>query len=264
MALRTRGTLTETPPERPFVPPRRRGGRGRRVVGYVALGLGLLVVLGLLGAAVAFANLTRDLPSISVLDDPNSLGFKTAQIFDRAGQLLWEINDPSGGKRTVVRLADISPDLVKATLAAEDVHFYEHPGFDPLATLRSGIEDVTGSGRTGASTITQQLVRNAVLDPEEAQQATVRRKLREIVLAYQVDQHYSKDQILETYLNRVYYGNQSYGVEAAAQGYFGVSAHDVDLAQAALIAGLVQSPSLSDPNRREVARTAEDVPVHAK
>jgi len=223
-----------------------------------------LIILGGAAAVIAFFAVIGQLPSIAVLDDPNSLGFKTAQIFDRKGQLLWEINDPSGGKRMVVSLQDMAPDLVKATLAAEDAHFYEHPGFDPGATLRSAWVDVTRQGSTGASTITQQLVRNAVLDPTEAKQTTVRRKLREIALAYQVDQHYSKDQILEMYLNRVYYGNQSYGVEAAAQGYFGKSAHDLDLAQSALIAGLVQSPSQYDPTRRDVARTDDSIPVQTK
>jgi 1A family penicillin-binding protein len=224
----------------------------------------LLVILGGVAVCIAFFAVIGQLPPIAVLDDPNSLGFKTAQIFDRKGQLLWEIDDPSGGKRTVVSLQDMAPDLVKATLAAEDAHFYEHPGFDPGATLRSAWVDITRQGSTGASTITQQLVRNAVLDPTEAKQTTVRRKLREIALAYQVDQHYSKDQILEMYLNRVYYGNQSYGVEAAAQGYFGKSAHDIDLAQAALIAGLVQSPSQYDPTRRDVARTDDGIPIQTK
>src|SRR5205085_4899947 len=110
----------------------------------------------------------------------------------------------------------------------------------------------------------QQLVRNAVLDPNEARQTTIRRKLREIVLAYEVDQRYSKDQILEMYLNRVYYGNQSYGIEAAAQGYFGRSARDLDLAQASLLAGLVQSPSQYDPTRRDVSRTNDGLPVQTK
>src|SRR5207302_6265725 len=128
---------------------------------------------------------------------------------------------PSGGKRTIVGLQDVSKDLINATRAAEDVHFYEHQGVDPSATLRSAWIDLSGQGTTGASTITQQLVRNAVLDPNEARQTSIRRKLREIVLAYQVDQHYSKNQILEMYLNRVYYGNQSYGIEAAAEDYFG-------------------------------------------
>src|SRR5205085_6832328 len=93
---------------------------------------------------------------------------------------------------------------------------------------------------------------------------TIRRKLREIVVAYQVDQQFSKDQILEMYLNRVYYGNQSYGIEAAAQGYFGKSAHDLDLAESSLIAGLVQSPSQYDPTRRDVARTDDGIPVQTK
>src|SRR3989442_15187024 len=89
------------------------------------LSLLLLIILGGAAAVIAFFALIGQLPSIAVLDDPNSLGFKTAQIFDRKGQLLWEINDPSGGKRTVVSLQDMAPDLVKATLAAEDAHFYE-------------------------------------------------------------------------------------------------------------------------------------------
>ena len=92
----------------------------------------------------------------------------------------------------------------------------------------------------------------------------MRRKLREMILAFLVDQRYSKDQVLELYLNRVYYGNQSYGVEAAAQGYFGKSAREVTLAEAALLAGLVQAPSRYDPTRRDVARTADGIPVQAK
>jgi penicillin-binding protein 1C len=230
----------------------------------VLFGLVVLVLVGLVACGIALASLIGDLPSIGVLDDPNTLLFKTAQILDRKGQLLWEINDPSGGKRTVVALRDVAPDLVKATLAAEDVHFYENQGVDVPATLRSAWIDVTNQGSTGASTITQQLVRNAVLSPDEAGQITARRKLREIALALQVDQRYSKDQILEMYLNRVYYGNQSYGVEAAAQGYFGKSAHDLDLAESALIAGLVQSPSVFDPTRLDVPRTDDGIPLQTK
>jgi membrane peptidoglycan carboxypeptidase len=221
---------------RPYAPPPRRRRRTGWIINLLLAALLLLLLCGI-AAGIALAAITRDLPSIAVLDDPSSLGFKTAQIFDRKGELLWEISDPSGGKRTIVHLQDISPEMTKAILAAEDVHFYENPGFDPVATLRSAWITVSGQGTTGASTITQQLVRNAVLDPNEARQTSIKRKLREIVLAYQVDAHYSKDQILEMYLNRVYFGNQSYGVEAAAQGYFGKSAHDLDLAESALIAG---------------------------
>ena len=249
------------PPRRAARPPRRRAGAW--LPNLLIAVLVLLIAITIAGGVVLAAMLGT-LPSIAVLDDPNSLGFKTAQIFDRQGELLWEINDPSGGRRTVVQLQDIAPDLKNATLAAEDAHFYEHQGFDPVATARSGVRDLTGEGTSGASTITQQLVRNTVLDPNEARQTTIRRKLREIALAVEVDQHYSKDQILEMYLNRVYYGNQSYGVEAAAQGYFGKSAHDLDLAESALIAGLVQSPSTYDPTRRDVPRTDDGIPIQTK
>src|SRR4030081_3896727 len=109
-----------TPPERPYAPPAPRQRR-RAWIPTLLLSLLLLVILGGVAGMIALFALIGQLPSIAVLDDPNSLGFKTAQIFDRQGQLLWEINDPAGGKRTVVSVGDISPDLVKATLAAEDV-----------------------------------------------------------------------------------------------------------------------------------------------
>ncbi len=254
-------------PQRPYTPPPPPRAP-RRGIGWwlrwVALAFVALIVLAVAGAGIVLVSLSRNLPPVSVLDDPNRVGFRTAQIFDRQGKLLWEINDPTGGRRTEVHISDISPDLVKATLAAEDANFYQHQGFDPIATVRSAWIDLRGDGLTGASTITQQLVRNSVLDPEEARQLTVKRKLREMILAYQVDQRYSKDQILEMYLNRVYYGNQAYGVEAAAQGYFGKSAHDLDLAEASLIAGLVQSPSQFDPTRRDVQRTDDGIPVQTK
>src|SRR5207244_809839 len=112
--------------------------------------------------------------------------------------------------------------------------------------------------------ITQQLVRNVILSPEERRQVTITRKLREIILAYQLDEKLPKDDILEMYLNEVYYGNQSYGVEAAAQSYFDKHARDLDVAEAALISGLVQSPSEYDPTRRDVPRTADGIPIVTK
>src|ERR1700716_1604514 len=187
--------VTASPPEKAYVPPPPR--KRRRWIPNLILSVLLLVLLGGIAGVIALVAWIGELPSTKALDDPNSLGFKTAQIFDRKGKLLWEINDPAGGKRTVVTLNDIAPDLRKATLAAEDIHFYEHQGWVPVATLRSAWIDVSGQGTTGASTITQQLVRNSVLDPNEARQTTIRRKLREIVLASQVDQRYSKDPILE-------------------------------------------------------------------
>src|SRR5579864_3654886 len=227
------------------------------------VGMGLLGIFVLLqGAATGYAMLTRDLPSLSEIS--NRASFKTAQIFDRNGTLLWEFYDPDGGKRTVVPLDEISQNLIDATLAAEDAFFYQHRGVDLRATLRSAFITGSGASTTGASTITQQLVRNVILSPEERKQVTLTRKIREIILAYQLDEKLSKDQILEMYLNEVYYGNQSYGVEAAAQDYFDKHARDLDVAEAALIAGLVQSPSGYDPTRTDVPRTADGIPVVTK
>src|ERR671932_1141508 len=227
------------------------------------IGVGLVGVFILLqAAATGYAMLTRDLPSLSEIS--NHASFKTAQIFDRKGQLLWEFYDPDGGKRTVVPLSEISQNLIDATLAAEDAFFYQHRGVDLRATLRSALLTGSGASQTGASTITQQLVRNVILSPEERKQITLLRKAREIVLAYQLDQKLSKDEILEMYLNEVFYGNQSYGVEAAAQSYFDKHARDLDVAESALIAGLVQSPSEYDPTRRDLPRTADGIPVSTK
>ncbi|MCA1646964.1 MAG: transglycosylase domain-containing protein [Chloroflexi bacterium] len=251
---------------------RDRSGSASRLRSPLMIGSGLLVALvgiGFLGvfillqaAATGYAMLTRDLPSLSEIS--NHASFKTAQIFDRKGQLLWEFYDPDGGKRTVVPLSEISQNLIDGTLAAEDAFFYQHRGVDLRATIRSAFLTGSGTSQTGASTITQQLVRNVVLSPEERKQVTLTRKAREIVLAYQLDEKLSKDEILEMYLNEVYYGNQSYGVEAAAQSYFDKHARDLDIAEAAMIAGLVQSPSEYDPTRRDVARTADGIPIVTK
>ncbi|MBV9355623.1 MAG: transglycosylase domain-containing protein, partial [Chloroflexi bacterium] len=245
------------------------GSRARTplVVGSVLLigliaGIASFVIVAIQGAASAYASLTTDLPSLNTID--NRASFKTAQIFDRKGQLLWEFYDPDGGRRTVVPLSDISQNLIDATLAAEDAFFYQHKGVDLRATIRSALITGSGESRTGASTITQQLVRNVILSPEERNQVTITRKLREIILAYQLDSKLSKDQILEMYLNEIYYGNNSYGVEAASEDYFDKHARDLSLGEAALIAGLVQSPSEYDPTRRDVPRTADGIPIATK
>ncbi len=231
-----------------------------RLLALLAIPL-VVAVVALAAGAVAFAAMARDLPSVDAVQQQ---GLQTVQIFDRKGQLLWELRDPNGGRRLVVPLSDVSPLLVKATLAAEDAHFYEHQGVDLTATARSAYITFTGEGRTGASTITQQLVRNVIMDPKEAQQATLRRKVREMALAYEVDQRYSKDQILERYLNEVYYGNQSYGIEAASLNYFDKHAKDLTLPEASLLAGLVQSPSNYDPSRTDLPHGPDGVPSVTK
>jgi 1A family penicillin-binding protein len=206
----------------------------------------LVLYTGVSLAAQTFAMLTNDLPSVAQLT--NREMFQTAQIYDRRGVLLHELYDQTGGRRTLVSLREISPWMVDATLAAEDATFYENPGVDARSVLRALWQNLSGGGVvSGASTITQQLVRNVLLPPEERGRQTLLRKFKEAVLAYRVSELYTKDEILEMYLNEVYYGNLSYGVAAAAEAYFGKAPRDLTLAEAALLAGLPQSPSDYNP-----------------
>src|SRR6266545_6661926 len=146
---------------------------------------------------------------------------ETTQIFARDGTLLYELVDPQGGRRTVVDLDRIPKALRDATIAVEDANFYDNPGVDLRGILRALLQNYQSQDVvSGASTITQQLVRNVLLPPEDRTRISFERKLREAILAYKVSRKYSKDQILGIYLNEVYYGNQAYGVEAAAQAYF--------------------------------------------
>jgi 1A family penicillin-binding protein len=200
------------------------------------LALGFASVMGL------YAYFARDLP------DPGTLShrqlFQTARIFDRSGKLLQEINDPQGGRRIVVPLSDIPKVMRDATIAAEDASFYDNPGFDIRAVVRATYQWVrSGSPQSGASTITQQLVKNTLLGPEQ----TAERKIKEAFLAMELTRRYTKDEILQMYMNEILYGNRAYGVEAAAETYFGKPAKDLSLAEASLLAGLPQAPSYYDP-----------------
>ncbi|HLG50810.1 MAG TPA: penicillin-binding protein 1C [Chloroflexota bacterium] len=203
-----------------------------------------LIGFGLVGDIASY--LTRDLPPIDQVFSKSV--FQSAMIYDRKGRLLYEMFDPQGGRRTLVHLKDIPPVLIDATLSTEDVNFYTNPGVDPLSILRALVQDILHRQVvSGASTITQQLVRDVLMTPEERQSHSIKRKIEEVILAYRISQRYSKDEILERYLNEIYYGNLAYGVEAAAETYFDKPVSQLDLAQAALIAGLPQSPALYDP-----------------
>ena len=157
----------------------------------------------------------------------------------------------ASGVRQPVSLRRVSPVMRKAIVDIEDSRFYSTNGIDYIGIVRALKSDVTAGGFTqGASTIEQQLVRNLYLSPQQ----TISRKLTEACLAVQLDRHWSKDRILTTYLNDIYFGQQAYGIEAAAHVYFGVHAKDLTLEQAALLAGLPQAPSSYDPiNRPDAA-----------
>jgi 1A family penicillin-binding protein len=172
----------------------------------------------------------------------------SSKVYDRYGRLLYEMPPPHTGSHTPVPLSDVPLALRQAIIATEDATFYENPGVDAWAVLRAvWINLHRGEVLSGASTLTQQLARNLLLSPQERYERTLSRKLREAVLAWRITQHYSKDQILELYLNEIYFGNMAYGVEAAAQAYFGKAVGDLDLAEAALLAGLPQAPAYYNP-----------------
>lgn len=210
-----------------------------------------------------YYSIARELPNVQELRLKASQ-FETTRIYDRNGNVLYEILDPNAGRRTYVTLDKVSPYLVAATIATEDKEFYSHPGFDVLAILRAFLQNYqSGEIVSGASTITQQLARNLLFTSEERSLRTYERKIREAVLAAEITRVYSKDEILELYLNESYYGNLAYGVEAAAQTYFGTSADKLSLSQAAFLAGLPQAPYIYDvyTNPESTLKRQEDVLV---
>ena len=165
----------------------------------------------------------------------------STKIFDKNGKLIYEIYTDK--KRTPVKLSEIPDNVKNATISIEDKDFYKHQGFSFTGIARAMFNSVFKHELQGGSTITQQLVKNALL----TQERTVRRKAQEVILTVVVEGVYTKNQILEMYLNQIPYGGTAYGIEAASETYFGKQAHDLDLAEAALIAGLPQRPSTYSP-----------------
>jgi membrane peptidoglycan carboxypeptidase len=172
--------------------------------------------------------------------------FQTAKIYDRSGNLLHELFPE--GKRTNIKLANAPKFIIDATISTEDKTFWDNPGIDIQGISRAGIGLLlTDDGVGGGSTITQQLVRAIVFDYKYRNERSLRRKLEEIGLALLLTRQSSKEEILELYLNQIYYGNLAYGIEAAAQTYFGKAAAQLTLAEASLLAGLPQAPAELDP-----------------
>ena len=228
-------TPTTTPPRK-----KNRFGTG------VASGMLAFVTLAALVAALAvlgYALIARDLPSPNELRQRAS-AFQSTRIYDREGNLLNEVFDPNAGRRVEVKLDQIAQDVIDATVATEDANFFEHPGIDPVALLRALYYAVQeGDIVSGGSTITQQLVKRVLLSADR----TATRKIQEAILAAEITRRYSKEDILELYLNEVYYGNLAYGIDAAAETYFGKEVGDLSLAEASLLAGLPQLPAYYDP-----------------
>jgi len=204
-----------------------------KIAAYVSLGL-------LLFLSILFAWFAKDLPTSSKI-----ASMKTAQstkIFDRNGVLLYETGEL---KRTLITSDQMPQNIKNATVAVEDQSFYQNHGLDFKGIARAAFRDIfrIGSGRQGGSTITQQYVKNALLYSDQ----TIARKIKEAILSIELEFMYSKDQILTMYLNEIPYGGQSAGIEAASQMYYGKSAKDLSLAQAATLAAIPQAPTYYSP-----------------
>lgn len=204
----------------------------------VILGLAIMLFVG--GAGIIWlANLK--MPDISAFSQRKIA--QSTKIFDRTGKiLLYDIHENT--KRTIIPFEDISQNIKNATISIEDNEFYQHIGIKPTAILRAIIADLIPGGLTqGGSTITQQVIKNSVLTKDK----TITRKLKEWVLAVKVEKILTKDQILSTYLNETPYGGSVYGVEEASRLFFGKSAKDVTLSEAAYIAAIPQAPTFYSP-----------------
>jgi penicillin-binding protein 1A len=219
----------------------KRGRRRRSLIGHLVYWGVVLSVWGVIFLGGLFAYYASQLPPIDQLAVPKRP--PNIAILSDDGSLIANRGDTGG---PAVRLIDLPPYLPKAFVAIEDRRFYEHHGVDPIGMSRALLRDVAGGGGIeGGSTLTQQLAKNLFL----TQERTLSRKIQEAILAFWLERRYSKDQILELYLNRVYFGSGAYGVEAAAQKYFGKSARFVTLSEAAVLAGLMKSPTRLAPNR---------------
>ena len=202
------------------------------------------VIIGLI--TIWLVTVFSGLPSLDSLSE--NLNQPSVRITDRAGRLLYEILPEQGGRHAVLPFDAIPQCMQDATIAVEDKNFYQNPGVDLSGILRAFWINLRG-GETvaGGSTITQQVARNLLLSAQERGERTLRRKLREAWLAWQMSRKFSKTEILALYLNQTYYGGMAYGVEAASQTYFGKPASELLLPECALLAGLPQAPSVYNP-----------------
>lgn len=197
------------------------------------------LIAGIVAIPVMFLWFSRDLPTPGKLVTSK---YKDAtRITDRKGELLYSVYQDEN--RSYVRLSQVPKSLQEATIAIEDKDFYKNSGFSPLAYIRVGRDALLGRGLTGGSTISQQLVKNVLLSNERS----LPRKIKELILAIQINRKYEKDDILEMYLNNIPYGGTAVGVEAASQQYFRKKAKNLNLAESAFLAGLPQSPSRYAP-----------------
>ncbi|MDU5396195.1 MAG: penicillin-binding protein 1A [Negativicoccus succinicivorans] len=227
---------------------RKRKKRGANKSTLIIAAIIALVIL--LGAGCGFIGATiSNLPDVQQTSAPAA----SSQVFDIKGRLITTIHAEEN--RLPVSLDQVPENLQHAFLAAEDIRFYDHHGIDPRGIMRAVFANITHNGiAQGGSTITQQLARNAFL----TQNRTLERKFQEAILALQIEREYTKPEILEMYMNQIYFGEGAYGIQTAANIYFGKTVSELDLAQCALLAGLPQSPNYYSPfSNLEAAKTRQ-------
>ena len=229
---------------------------------FAALGV---VVAGAVAVAGVYLSYVKDLPSAEEISRRTMTAAQSTRLYDRTGQyLLYEIMPNEGGLRTWVPLSRIPLHLRNATIAMEDKTFYTNPaGINWEGIARAVWGEIRGQDAGGGSSIPQQLIRNVIMTPEERMERSYSRKIKEIVLTVELSRLYpgieGRDKILEWYLNTIFYGHLSYGVEAAAQTYFGKHVEDLTLAEAAMLVPLGQSPAMNPFDRPAEAKRRQEI-----
>ena len=200
-----------------------------------------IITVGILAGSIWLAySVLQDLPDAAELRDISAMAQATT-LYDKDNRTAFTIFQE---RRVETPLSDVSPHLVRAIISIEDQRFYDHGGIDPIRIFAAAANNLRAHrAAQGGSTLTQQLARQSFLSSDK----TLRRKMKEAVLAWRIEREFTKDQILELYLNKVYFGDGLYGIEAASLGFFGKHARDLDVEEAALLAGLVKSPSTYAP-----------------
>jgi membrane peptidoglycan carboxypeptidase len=202
---------------------------------YLATFALVCMLMGLFGVIAVFAYFSRQLPNPNVLQERSDE--LSTRYYDRNDQLIFE---QFGEKnRTLIKISEINQDVVKATLAAEDAEFYQHKGFSFRGIARAVKNTLTGEGLQGGSTLTQQVIKNTLL----SQERTATRKIKELILSLQLENRYTKEEIIQLYLNETPYGGQNYGIYSAAKAYFNKDPKNLTLSESAYLAGLPQRPS---------------------
>ena len=231
-------------------PPPKKKRLFRRFILYPFLALLICCLLGGLALFAGYNYIIQDLPKINSLRDYRPSVITTVYADDNR-----KIAEFFKERRVVIPLSEVPPVLVKAFIAAEDSRFFQHQGVDPLSIVRAALKNLeAGTIKQGGSTITQQVTRSFLLTPERS----YIRKIKEIILSYRIENAFSKEEILFLYLNQIYLGHGAYGVQAAAENYFGKPVQELNLAECAILAGLPQAPTRYSPFRHpEQARSRQ-------